>query len=155
MNQIMCHGEFSLRLETHWIYFEAMWIVEFSTTFLVAKTSFTDPHGILSVFFNRNLRSADAVLLWAFKVRKQLRIVCLVTFFSLFFSISLIFKPQFCVAITNDLLHLNCTERSSIPLNMRIYPWLKTLNYRPNEKAALAGCWSYFHGMTVLFANIL
>lgn len=69
--------------------------------------------------------------------------------FSLFFfSILLIFKPQFCVAITNDLLHLSCTERSSIPLDMRIYPWLKTLNYRPSEKAALAGCWSYFHGMT-------
>lgn len=43
-------------------------------------------------------------------------------FLSFFFSISLIFKPQFCVAITNDLLHLNCTERSSIPLDMRIYP---------------------------------
>lgn len=43
-------------------------------------------------------------------------------FFLSFFSISLIFRPQFCVAITNDLLHLSCTERSSIPLDMRIYP---------------------------------
>lgn len=43
-------------------------------------------------------------------------------FLSFFFSILLIFKPQFCVAITNDLLHLSCTERSSIPLDMRIYP---------------------------------
>lgn len=43
-------------------------------------------------------------------------------FFLSFFFHFINFKPQFCVAITNDLLHLNCTERSSIPLDMRIYP---------------------------------